>query len=139
MDEINEGGFVREWWRNLVTSPAFEDEACVGAVDTNLFHVRVRKVLRQRAKRRHCSKGPAQQLLGLFLTHRRHGSSLLVADHAPDEVMDPELIVDTYAREIAPCQLGGELGLDARTHLKLDGGALAAGYCHLETAEPISG
>jgi hypothetical protein len=139
VDEVHERSFVRERRRNLVTTPSLEDEALIGAVDTNLFHIWVGKVLRQRAKRCHCSKGPAQQLLGFFLTHRRHGSSLLVADHAPDEVMDPELIVDAHAREITPGQLGGELGLDAHTHLQLDGAAIAGGYCHLETAAPKSG
>jgi hypothetical protein len=77
--------------------------------------------------------------LGLVLAHRRRGSSLLVADHTADEVVDPELIVDTHAREITARQLGGELGLDACPDLQLNSSAISGGYGHLETAAPESG
>jgi hypothetical protein len=139
MNEINQGAFVSEGRRNFVTATPFEDEAGLGAVDTNLFHIWVCEVLRQRTQRCHRRKDSPQQLLGVLAIHRRHGASLLFIDHTTDELMNPLLIVDPHPREIAPCQLGSELGLHTRADLKLDYRAIACGYCHLETADPVSG
>jgi hypothetical protein len=139
VDQIDEGGFIREGRRNFMTTSSFEDEARLGAIDSNLFHIWICQVLSQRAERRHRRKDAAQQLLGLVVAHRRHCTSFLFADNTSDKVANPELIVDAHAREIAPCQLGCQLGLDARSGQQLDGRAVAGSYRHLETAEFKSG
>ena len=138
MHEVHEGGFVCEGRRNFMTTPAFEDEAGLRAVDTNLFHVWVCEVLRQRAERCHRRKDPLQKLLGLLALHRRHGSSLLVSDNTSDELVNPRLVVDTYTREVTSCQLGRKLGLDARAGVLLYRSAIAWCYCHVETAKRAS-
>ena len=139
MDEVYQGGFVSEGRRNFLTTPAFEDEAGLGAVDTHLFHVWVCEVFRQRAQRCHRGKDPPQKLFGFLAQHRRHGSALLFGDYTSDQLTNPRLVVDAHAREAASCQLGRELGLDARPSLLLDHNAIACGYCHLETAKGASG
>jgi hypothetical protein len=139
VNEVDEGGFVREGRRNFMAASSFEYEARFGAVDTNLLYIRVRKVLSQRAKRGHRRKNPAQQLFGLAAVHRRHRSSLHLAHYTSDELSNPELIFQSHAREITPCQLGRKLGLDARSDLQLDASAICGVYCHPETAVPRSG
>jgi hypothetical protein len=137
--QVHKGGFVREWRHNFVTPPTFEDEAGFGAVDTDLFDVWICKVFGKRAQRCHGGKDPPQQLLRLFAVNRRHGASLLFCNHPSDQLVNPGLVVDAYACEIAPCQLGRELGLDARADLKLNRSAIASGYRHASTAVPASG
>jgi hypothetical protein len=122
-----------------MAASAFEYEARFGAVDTNLLYIWVRKVLSQRAQRGHGRKDPAQQLFGLFAVHRRQSSSLLFPNNASNELSNPELIFQSHAREITPRQLGRQLGLDARSGLQLDAGAIRGSYRHRETAIPKSG
>jgi hypothetical protein len=89
VDQIDQSGFVREGRRNLMTTSSFEDEARFGAIDTNLFHIWVRKVLSQRAEWGHRRENPAQQLLGFVVVHRRHGTSLLLGDNTSNELSNP--------------------------------------------------
>jgi hypothetical protein len=68
MDEVHKRGFVREGWSNFVATPTFENEAGLGAIDTNLFHVWVCEVLRQGAQRSHRGKDPPQELFGVLIS-----------------------------------------------------------------------
>jgi hypothetical protein len=139
MHEVDEGGLVRERGLNFMAPAGLEDEASLSAVDTDLFDIGIGEMLSEWTKRRHCREYPPPELLRLCAIRRRQGASLLLSNHAPNELIDPDLVIDSQARAVAAGQLGCEFGLDACADVRLDSGSVPGHHGHAGAAEPASG
>jgi hypothetical protein len=139
MHQLNQGGLVGEGRLNLVAPASFENEAGLRAVDADLLDIGIGKVLCKWSEWGDPRKDSARDLLEVFTVHRRQGALLLLPDHALDELVNPEMVIDPKARSVAAGQLGCQFVLDACAYMRLDRGAIAGHYGHAGTAEGTSG
>src|SRR5258708_610420 len=93
VDELHETGLVREWRRDSMAATALENETGLRAVDAHLLHLRIREMLRERAKWSDRREDATPELLRVFISGRRQRDALLLADYSPNELVDPTLIV----------------------------------------------